>query len=142
MSSYNLHSKEFNPVSEPIQAPDTRLLPGVMVTTTPFLNLCFYSPVTAITWPLQINGEKRSSPYLLTFPLHFCFYLILLSVSKHILTELSTIYLPRSHSEAFFLALYLSYISILLSFITLPNSVHCLYNPFILCTAKNTTHKR
>lgn len=40
----------------------------------------FFPPGTVITGPLQINGENRSF-YLLTF-IHFCFYLILLKVSK------------------------------------------------------------
>lgn len=122
MSSCNLHSKEFNPIFEFIQAPDTTWDESHGNPFSEFLS--FYSPITVIPCLLQTNGEKTSF-YLLNFPFHFCFYLILfwcfqtyhnwtfdyLSACPDVTLRLSLLYTCHS--------------SILLSFI---NLLHCLYN--------------
>lgn len=79
MSSSNLHSKEFNPIFEFIQAPDTTWDESHGNPFSEFLS--FYSPITVIPCLLQTNREKTLF-YLLNFPFHFCFYLILLMFSN------------------------------------------------------------
>lgn len=128
MSSYNLHSKEFNPISKLIQGPDTRLLPGMTVAATPFLNSSVLLPCDCY---YQTSANKWRKE--ITLPFNLSYSLFLLNSCQCFQTHWTCHYLSDLT-----LRLYTCHSSLLLSFITLPNSVHCLYNPFILCTEKNS----